>query len=70
VTAAIDDCRSSGMTEFDFGGAGHPDDDHGVRDFKAKFGGELVDYGRDLLIPSSVRYRVVSSGYDLVRRFL
>lgn len=31
---------------FDFGGAGRPDEPYGVRDFKAKFGGELVNFGR------------------------
>lgn len=31
---------------FDFGGAGKPDKPYGVRDFKLKFGGELVNMGR------------------------
>ena len=35
------------MARFDFMGAGKPDDGgYGVRDFKLKFGGELVEYGR------------------------
>ncbi len=31
---------------FDFMGAGKPDEDYGVREFKGMFGGELVNYGR------------------------
>lgn len=31
---------------FDFGGAGKPDVEYGVRDFKLKFGGHLVNFGR------------------------
>ena len=31
---------------FDFGGAGKPNVPYGVRDYKLKFGGELVNYGR------------------------
>jgi serine/alanine adding enzyme len=31
---------------FDFGGAGKPNVPYGVRDYKKKFGGELVNYGR------------------------
>jgi len=31
---------------FDFGGAGKPNKKYGVRDYKMKFGGELVNYGR------------------------
>jgi serine/alanine adding enzyme len=35
---------------FDFMGAGKPDINYGVREFKSKFGGELVEYGRFLYI--------------------
>lgn len=31
---------------FDMMGAGRPDEKYGVRDFKAEFGGELVEHGR------------------------
>jgi len=31
---------------FDFGGAGKPNKPYGVRDYKLKFGGELVNFGR------------------------
>lgn len=35
---------------YDFGGAGKPGEEYGVRDFKAKFGGNLVAYGRNSYI--------------------
>lgn len=31
---------------FDFGGAGSPDKEYGVREYKKKFGGETVNFGR------------------------
>jgi len=36
----------NGYKKFDFGGAGKPNEKYGVRDYKLKFGGELVEFGR------------------------
>ena len=45
--AGVSCAAREGMPRFDFMGAGKPDDGgYGVRDFKLKFGGELVEYGR------------------------
>ena len=41
---------------FDFMGAGKPDKKYGVRDFKARFGGKLVEHGRFLYICSPLLY--------------
>jgi len=38
--------KKNGYTLFDFGGAGKPGKPYGVRDYKKKFGGELVNFGR------------------------
>lgn len=38
--------KSHGYKIFDFGGAGRPGVSYGVRDFKLKFGGETVNFGR------------------------
>ena len=38
------------IPRFDFMGAGKPDEGYGVRDFKSKFGGEIVEHGRFLYI--------------------
>jgi serine/alanine adding enzyme len=40
----------NGFSCFDFGGAGNPNIKYGVRDFKLKFGGEVVNYGRFLKV--------------------
>ena len=38
--------QKNGFKTFDFGGAGKPDVPYGVRDYKKKFGGDLVNFGR------------------------
>ncbi|NBB22966.1 GNAT family N-acetyltransferase [Runella sp. CRIBMP] len=38
--------KQNGFTRFDFGGAGKPGVPYGVREYKKKFGGEMVNYGR------------------------
>ena len=38
--------HENGYKIFQFGGAGKPNKPYGVRDYKLKFGGELVNYGR------------------------
>jgi CelD/BcsL family acetyltransferase involved in cellulose biosynthesis len=60
--------REHGYEEFDFGGAGRPDAPYGPRDFKAKFGGTLVEYGRDVLVHAPRRLRVSRTGYAAMRR--
>ena len=54
---------------YDFGGAGKPDEEYGVRDFKAKFGGELVCYGRNTCVHAPVLLQFSRFGYDILRRF-
>lgn len=44
--AAIAYGAQHNFNHFDFLGAGKPDQDYGVREFKSKFGGTLVQYGR------------------------
>lgn len=38
--------KKNGYNTFDFGGAGKPNVPYGVRDYKLKFGGELINFGR------------------------
>ncbi len=61
---------ANGYRQFDFGGAGRPDEPYGVRDFKAKFGGELVDFGRDICVHAPRLLRLSEAGYGFLRRFL
>jgi len=60
----------NGYRLYDFGGAGKPNEKYGVRDFKAKFGGELVDYGREFCVHSRQRLWLSEKGYQLLRRWL
>lgn len=59
-----------GFKRYDFGGAGKPNEDYGVRDFKAKFGGGLVCYGRNTWIPQRSLYLLGKTGYGFLRSFL
>jgi len=59
-----------GYRSFDFGGAGHPDRPYGVREFKAKFGGELVNYGRARCVHSPPLLRLSEAAYSFLRRFV
>jgi len=58
---------SSGYTIFDFGGAGNPNEKYGVRDYKLKFGGELVNYGRFVKIHHPILMFVAKQGFKLWR---
>lgn len=60
----------NGYARYDFGGAGKPEEEYGVRDFKAKFGGELVCYGRNLCVHSPNLLRLSELGYRQYRRLL
>jgi serine/alanine adding enzyme len=60
----------NGYRVYDFGGAGKPDEEYGVRDFKAKFGGELVCFGRNVHVDSPGLLRLSELGYRAYRRLL
>jgi len=57
-----------GYRIYDFGGAGQPGEKYGVRDFKAKFGGQLVCYGRNTLIHAPTLLAMSKRGYQLYQR--
>ena len=56
----------SGCHIFDMMGAGKPDEAYGVRDFKAKFGGELVEHGRFLCVRKPLLYWIGKMGVNLL----
>jgi len=60
----------NGFKCFDFGGAGKPDEDYGPQRFKAKFGGRLVNYGRNICVHAPVRLKLSEKVYSIARRFL
>ncbi len=58
---------AKGYRVFDFGGAGKPDEEYGVRDFKAKFGGELVNFGRNVSVHMPRALKLSALVYKLTR---
>lgn len=59
-----------GYRRYDWGGAGVPGKAYGVRDFKSKFGGEEVSFGRNVCIHAPFRFRLSSAVYKVCRRWL
>lgn len=59
--------KSNEMTTFDWGGAGKPGVPYGVRDYKAKFGGGLVNFGRYEKIHKLILFRFAKSAFKLFR---
>ena len=60
----------NGYRLYDFGGAGRTDEEYGVRDFKAKFGGELVSFGRNTCVHARLLLRLSELGYSVYRRLV
>ena len=48
--------KNNGFTKFDFGGAGKPNIPYGVREYKKKFGGYFVNYGRYNKVHKKISY--------------
>ena len=57
----------NGYPLFDFMGAGKPDEPYGVRDFKAEFGGELVEHGRFLCVRKPLLYWIGTLGVKILK---
>ncbi len=57
-----------GLPRFDMMGAGRPNEAYGVRNFKAQFGGELVEHGRFLQIVHPLLYKIGKLGVWLMQR--
>ena len=52
---------------FDFGGAGKPDKNYGVREFKRQFGGKLVNPGRNKKIYSPIKMKIAEKSFNIYR---
>lgn len=59
--------KENGYSVFDFGGAGDPNKDYGVRKFKEKFGGTTVNFGRIKKIHKRVKHRLAMMMFYLWR---
>lgn len=53
---------------FDFGDAGNPNKEYGVREFKKQFGGQLVNFGRYKKIHSPKKLWLAERGFEIWRR--
>lgn len=65
--AAMEAGMEQGCHHFDFMGMGIPGRHYGVRDFKARFGGEWVNYGRWMRVNHPRTYKGVELAYNLLR---
>jgi len=67
---AIEYAAGNGFGYFDFMGAGKKDEPYGVREFKSKFGGELVEQGRFMYICKPKLYIFSKSILNLTKKIL
>ena len=58
----------NGYKDFDFGGAGEPDKEYGVREFKKKFGGTLVNYGNFLKVHQPIKYNLIQKAIPIYKK--
>lgn len=56
-----------GYPLFDLMGAGKPDEPYGVRDFKAEFGGKLIEHGRFLCVRKPLLYWIGKVGVKILK---
>lgn len=61
------DGKLNGFEVFDFGGAGNPKTPYGVRNYKMKFGGILVNYGRYKYTRYNLLYELFELSLKLCR---
>ena len=57
-----------GCARFDMMGAGTPEEAYGVRDFKARFGGQEVEHGRWLCVNKPLLYEIGKWGVRILKR--
>lgn len=62
--------HQEGYELFDFGGAGKPDIPYGVRDYKLKFGGKLVNHGRFIFIHNNWKFLLLKTALNFRKRYL
>ena len=60
--------KEHGFSAYDFCGAGKPDEKYGVGEFKKRFGGTEVRYGRFVFTPRPRLYKLVNALYSRVQK--
>ena len=64
--AAIEYALKNKIPQFDFMGVGIPEREYGVREFKSRFGGEQVNYGRYARINNRFFFIISEVGYNFM----
>ncbi|NLE34328.1 MAG: GNAT family N-acetyltransferase [Bacteroidales bacterium] len=64
---AMEYACNNGIGLFDMMGAGRAGEHYGVRDFKARFGGAMVEYGRFLRVSRPALYRLGKTGLLIMK---
>ncbi len=65
IWKTIEYLKSEGFRTFDFCGAGRPEENYGVREFKRRFGGEELNFGRFFYTPKPRLYKMMNVLYNL-----
>jgi len=68
IMGVIEFAVNKNLKYIDFMGAGKPDEDYGVRDFKLQFGGDLVEHGRYILILNPALYKIGVLGLKMLAK--
>jgi lipid II:glycine glycyltransferase (peptidoglycan interpeptide bridge formation enzyme) len=58
---------NNGYHLFNFGGAGKPNEEYGVREFKRRFGGKMVNLGRYRKIYSPFKMKIAEKGFEVYK---
>jgi len=66
--SGIEFAAKNSFKNFDMMGAGKPKKNYGVRDFKAKFGGNLIEHGRFLYICNNFLYQTGKYYIELLKK--
>ena len=66
--AGICFAAEEGIGRYDMMGAGVPDVPYGVRDFKAEFGGQLVEHGRFVCVREPILYKIGELAVKMMKR--
>ncbi len=60
--------KERGYSVFDFGGAGNPHKPYGPREFKLRFGGEVVNYGRYQNVFKKRTLKMAEKGLEIMKK--
>ncbi len=60
----------NGLENFDFMGAGIKGQKYGVRTYKSRFGGELVEFGRFHIVTNKILYKLGFIALDISKKII